>query len=1341
MIRTLFLLFIFMSALALPSYTQIHVIASSTPSICYNDGTLIIHASGGTGPYTDSILSGPTNPNLIYPIALPVGRDTFIDLPHGNFSISVHDAAGHTLTFPASVGGTYEFPNDSLYQAGSYTNSDTLFCLVDSSTGRLPYQYAISSTGSNSGFGPYQSQNYFAHLCQGEYWVRLRDSCGNIYTSSYNVTDNVYAYPVCYNIQAGTATIEAAYGIPPFTFSILNNNGNTIASNRTGVFTALSYSPYYYYNVSDSCGTTFTSWYQLPNPQYEAVCPFNGTVFNTVFDQFLPIAYECVNCTPVQYDTINSGNYASLFHNLQLNHTYIIKMTDACGNIVLDTTTISPTINISTYNTSCRGFQATCHFPNGAPVPWSDIDSIVLIYNGIRYVSTNGQFNGLPNWIANFVNDSIEVFTSIGCNTRIAFTPQIPNMFFPFTIEPQHGPNCDPIWNGMFNGGPFDHETVYIISSNNDTIFGQPILPDGGSIYYNLQPGATYNIVSDSGCTIVAILDTIPAVENTASSYVNCLGQPVISIIGYDSISQGSTGTGTYSDTFIFGYLYSGYYITKLFLHDSLVYISNATPYNNQGSGYSGVSQTIYPPDTGYYTYKIYSTSPPFGYVDSGNIYHTLSLNTMFDTLCPVDSGTIYVTNSTLPYPYVNTAYKCNGVLSGPPLMTIYGGSIPYTIQIAGVDSFTMNTNTVVFPDSNIGTYNVIAYDNCGISRSFTFSILDSCALCGTVSAGRDTSICDGRNAILTATSQYTGGTYLWSPGGATTRSITVSPTHSTQYIVTYTGLYCLPVTDTVTVYVTPAPSVIVKDTLICVGRLATLHALSSPGGGTYLWTPGGFTTQSITVSPLISTTYSVSYTLGGCNAVTDTGHVNVFPAPTLSVSDTSACQGHPTSLHASPSLAGGTYLWTPGSDTTSSITVSPLTSTTYSAAYTVPGCNAVIDTGRVTVLPLPTLSVSDTSVCAGRQAALHASSSQGGGTYLWTPGGYTTRNITVSPQAGTTYFVTYYLAGCNAVIDSGRVSVSPAPTLSVSDTSICAGGIADLHAMPSQSGGVYLWAPGSYTAQSISVSPLSTTTYYVVYTLAGCNAVIDSSHVSVSAGPILSVSDTSICAGGTAILHATPSQIGGAYLWAPGSYTSSGITVSPSSTTTYHVIYTYPGCGPVSDSGTVNVYTTPVITWGYTHTGYTFYFRDSIISGEGPFTYLWIFSDGTTSDSADPVHTYPQGGNQTNGKFNVTLIVTSPCGSDTVSQIVRISGINDISLREHVSIYPDPNHGSFTIAVTDISSDILSAELRDMLGRSIYSQPIHTGENKFDLPLASGVYLVKVSDGINETVSRMSIE
>src|SRR5687768_18122056 len=53
----------------------------------------------------------------------------------------------------------------------------------------------------------------------------------------------------------------------------------------------------------------------------------------------------------------------------------------------------------------------------------------------------------------------------------------------------------------------------------------------------------------------------------------------------------------------------------------------------------------------------------------------------------------------------------------------------------------------------------------------------------------------------------------------------------------------------------------------------------STPAGGTFSWAPGGQTTSAVTVNPLISTTYTVTYTVNGCVA---TSTATVTPLPTV---------------------------------------------------------------------------------------------------------------------------------------------------------------------------------------------------------------------------------------------------------------------------------------------------------------------------------------------------------------------------------------------------------------------------------------------------------------------------
>ncbi len=82
-------------------------------------------------------------------------------------------------------------------------------------------------------------------------------------------------------------------------------------------------------------------------------------------------------------------------------------------------------------------------------------------------------------------------------------------------------------------------------------------------------------------------------------------------------------------------------------------------------------------------------------------------------------------------------------------------------------------------------------------------------------------------------------------------------------------------------------PTVLVNSPTICTGQQATLTANVTFGVGpfSYLWAPGGQTTPSITVSPTVTTKYSVTVTgLSGCQSIPDTGTVTVNQGPTCSI-------------------------------------------------------------------------------------------------------------------------------------------------------------------------------------------------------------------------------------------------------------------------------------------------------------------------------------------------------------------------------------------------------------------------------------------------------------------------
>jgi gliding motility-associated-like protein len=272
------------------------------------------------------------------------------------------------------------------------------------------------------------------------------------------------------------------------------------------------------------------------------------------------------------------------------------------------------------------------------------------------------------------------------------------------------------------------------------------------------------------------------------------------------------------------------------------------------------------------------------------------------------------------------------------------------------------------------------------------------------------------------------------------------------------------------------------------------------------------------------------------------------------------------------------------------------------------------------------------------------------GGTYTWANNSSTTNSITISPTATTIYAVTYSLNGCNSQSASGTVTVNAIPTVVVNSPSICEGQSATLTATPSVAGGTYLWAPNGQTTNSITVTPASTSSYSVVYSLNGCQSASVTSTVTINPIPTVTfVADQLVgCAPLTVNLtntSGTPSNCS----WSLGN----GQVLSGCSTeyTFYQggcydisLTTTENGCSntltlndyicvenpPVASFTTnTNVFTEPIQTVSFVN------------NTVGATTYSWEFGDTQSSTIENPIHTYS---NITSG-YTITLTATSALG------------------------------------------------------------------------------------------------
>ena len=592
------------------------------------------------------------------------------------------------------------------------------------------------------------------------------------------------------------------------------------------------------------------------------------------------------------------------------------------------------------------------------------------------------------------------------------------------------------------------------------------------------------------------------------------------------------------------------------------------------------------------------------------------------------------------------------------------------------------------------------------------------------VNLGNDTTVCFPNTVILTA--GVAGPTYHWQDG-STSNTYTVSTSGS--YSVTVTSLGCSSA-DSVTVTVVPLPSVSVADTAVCVNQQVVLTATPSSPGGTYLWSPGGATTQSITINATSTSTYTVTFSTASCGSAVDSGTITIVAAPTVSVNDTTICSGRNATLTATPTLAGGTYSWAPGGASTQSITVSPTSDVTYTVTYSTLNCGSAVDSGVITVTPAPLVSVNDTSVCSGQSATLTAIPSIAGGSYSWSPGGGSSQSITVSPSATSTYTLTYSIAGCGTAVDSGIVTITPAPTLSIgADTTICPGGTAILTASSSMAGGTYSWTPVTASTSSVSVSPATQTTYYVTYNIPGCALASDSETVTLY--PAISVNLTpeapSCPTTSDGVITSSVLPAGTySYLWSDNNTTANDSNLSAG---TYRMTVTdQNGC--TASNSAVIIPPTPASLAIYPAD--TTVMQGSIITLNSVFggypssaitSYTWIPATGLSCYTcANPIDST---GPYTDTLSTYVLIVTYNSGcivSDSVTIHMELLGISAIP--DAFSPNGDGKNDTFMILTKAVSSARLS--IYNRWGEQVYtSTDINQGWDGTykGVPQPTGVY------------------
>lgn len=265
-----------------------------------------------------------------------------------------------------------------------------------------------------------------------------------------------------------------------------------------------------------------------------------------------------------------------------------------------------------------------------------------------------------------------------------------------------------------------------------------------------------------------------------------------------------------------------------------------------------------------------------------------------------------------------------NSICSGNTSVITPGGGNTYTLQPGNISgtSFTVNPSTTT-------TYTISGANAQGCLSTAASNAITTITVSATPTVSilsvSNTTICPGNTSVINP-----GGatSYVLNPGNVAGSSFTVSPLSSTVYTISgINAAGCIsPASSvsTVTISVTPTQSISIasiSNTSICPGNSSVI---TLNGAGSYQLLPGNITGSSFTVSPSVTTTYTITGVLGiGClstSANTLNTSITVFPVPGINLiyNNTVTCFGGSTNVTAT--AIGGTapysYHWQNNSST-----------------------------------------------------------------------------------------------------------------------------------------------------------------------------------------------------------------------------------------------------------------------------------------------------------------------------------------------------------------------------------------------------------------------------------------
>ena len=659
------------------------------------------------------------------------------------------------------------------------------------------------------------------------------------------------------------------------------------------------------------------------------------------------------------------------------------------------------------------------------------------------------------------------------------------------------------------------------------------------------------------------------------------------------------------------------------------------------------------------------------------------------------------------PLPSITANSSSVAVCIGSSVTLTGGGATPPSTYVwaGGI------INGVPFSPTSTATYTVTGTDANGCSGTATISLTVNPLPVVTATSTAAT-VCAGGSVTLTG-----GGatSYVWNNN--VVNAVSFVPTATATYMVTGTNANGCSNTASTTVTVNPLPVVTATSSAaaVCAGASVTL---TGGGATSYMWTNNVM--NAVSFVPSATATYVVTGTnANGCiNTASVTVTVNALPTVTANSTSAAVCAGGSVTL-----TGGGATSYTWNNNVMNAVSFVPTATTTYMVTGT--DANGCVNTASTTVAvnanPVVALGA-DVVQCAG-SATFNAGNN--GSTYMWSNSA-TTQSITVT-ASGTYIAMVTNINGCMGS-DTVMATINALPVVSLGpDIAQC--GPVNFDA--GNIGSVYVWN----TTDSTQMITASTSgTYYVDVTdVNGCTSS-DTVMAMLNPLPVLTLADVTQC-GGSVLLDA--GNVGAMYMW---STADSVQTITVSTTGTYYVDVTDSlGCMN-SDTAMVTIYALPTVTGSASSA--VVCVDDSTVTLTGtPTGGVWT-GPGVTGSNLDPVTAGV-------GTHVATYTYQDSLGCEgTASVSVQVNacvGFVENTLSNGVSVYPNPNNGSFTLSINANVAD-LTIKITDMQGRVVYASVENNVNAGFVKQISldtqsSGMYLMHIITNGEQQTKKISVQ